>query len=334
MPCAISPTPEELKMDPLLCVEDLRLSFLGQDQPVEVLRGIDFSLQAGECVGIVGESGCGKSALAKALAALHPKEKVALRGKISLSGESITDASEKKLRTLRREKIGYIFQDPLSFLNPMLKIGTQLKEAFPSSSHSSQLLQLLALVGLSNPEEKLLAYPHMLSGGQRQRILIAMALASNPELVIADEPTTALDVTVQAQILALIADLKKRFKMSLLLITHDLKILAPLCDRVLVMYAGKIVEEGSVDDIFYRPKHPYTQKLLAAIPRMDRPSNIPLIPLPGSPPNFSCLEKGCSFFPRCEKRMKICSDKEPPLLAVDENTSCACWLYDKGTSHE
>jgi oligopeptide transport system ATP-binding protein len=322
-------------MRQLLEVRDLHVHFHTLGQSLHAVRGIHFSIQEGETLGIVGESGCGKSAMAKALMQLNPRHTTKFTGEILYRGENLLSFSERKMQSIRGKEIGMIFQDPMTSLNPTLKVGHQIMEGylhhFPSTSKlkaRNVALDTLAKVGIPHPEERFEAYPHTLSGGMRQRAMIALALACEPKILLADEPTTALDVTIQAQILDLLKHIQKETKTSILLITHDMSVVAKMCDRVIVMYAGQIVECASVDEIFTAAKHPYTQRLLSAIPRLDQPKNHPLIPIEGTPPNLSHPLKGCGFCARCPEAMKICLNCPPPLFEVEKHHFSACFKHD------
>ena len=298
-------------MTPLLVVENLHVTFSVQGQPLHAVRGISFEVLKGEAVGIVGESGCGKSAAVQSITRLTPGK---ISGKILFEGRS---------NIAPGKEIGMVFQDPMTSLNPTMKIGAQITEGLifhkMTSRHEAKqkAIELLKLVGISDPELRVNQYPHEFSGGMRQRVLIAIATACNPQLLIADEPTTALDVTVQAQILDLLKQMQKHFQMSLLLISHDFDVIARVCSKVLVMYAGKIVERGSVEDVLQRPQHPYTQMLLNSRPRLDRPRSEPLQAIEGSPPNLRFIPNGCSFKERCPYAAPKCNQE--PIGPV------ACW---------
>ena len=314
-------------MTELLQVTDLKVTF----KTLEAVRGVSFSIHEGEVLGIVGESGSGKSALAKALVKLHPAYYTEISGEALYQEKDLLSLSERELQSVRGKEIGMIFQDPMTSLNPTAIIEHQILEGylrhFPHITKEqarAYVIELLHRVGIPEPELRMKHYPHMLSGGLRQRVMIAIALASKPKLLIADEPTTALDVTIQAQILDLLTSIQQETKTSILLITHDLSVVAAFCDRVLVMYAGKIVESATVEKLFNHPEHPYTQGLLRAIPRLDLPKERPLIPIIGSPPDLSFPQPGCSFCPRCPVAMNICAEKSPPHF---ENKS-ACWRHD------
>jgi oligopeptide transport system ATP-binding protein len=320
---------------PLLSVHNLSLSFKNSHSPVKALRNLSFDIEEQSCVGIVGESGCGKSALAKSLLQLFPEDKIEISGQVIFNDTNLLKNSEKEWRKFRGKEIGMVFQDPLSSLNPTLKIGYQIAEAylthFPKASNKEawhEAEELLRLVGIRDPISRLNDYPHTLSGGMRQRVMIALALAGQPKLLIADEPTTALDVTLQAQILDLLKNLQKQFNMGIIFITHDLSLVAGFCDKVLVMYAGEIVEQAPVDTLFRSPAHPYTQRLLLSRPRLDQDQKQPLAIIEGSPPDLSQEITGCSFCPRCNDALKICPRISPPLFELPHHQSSRCWLYD------
>jgi oligopeptide transport system ATP-binding protein len=322
-------------MKKLLDVRDLHVHFHTLGESLHAVRGINFYIQEGETLGIVGESGCGKSATAKALMQLNPRHTTEFTGEILYHEENLLSFSEKKMQSVRGKEIGMIFQDPMTSLNPTLKVGHQIMEGylrhFPHASKAEArkvALDTLVKVGIPHPEERFEAYPHTLSGGMRQRAMIALALACEPKILLADEPTTALDVTIQAQILDLLKQIQQETKTSILLITHDMSVVAKMCDRVIVMYAGQIVECASVDEIFTSPQHPYTQKLLSAIPRLDQPKDHPLIPIEGTPPNLSHPLKGCGFCARCPDAMKICMGNQPALYEVRKEHFSSCFKHD------
>jgi len=305
----------------LLEVKDLHVSFKSHGQIVQAVRGVSLKIARGEKLAIVGESGCGKSVLVKALVGLLPAHTGSIdQGEIWYEGQNLCTFSEKELRRVRGREISMVFQDPMTSLNPTMKVGRQIAEMNPQCDP----VQLLRRVGIPDPQQRVKEYPHTLSGGIRQRISIAIALAADAPLLIADEPTTALDVTVQAQILDLLGEIQK----TMVLITHDLSVVAGFCDRIIVMYAGKIVEEGSACAVFSSPKHPYTQRLLQSIPRLDSPHGTPLVPIAGSPPDLAAPPKGCAFCARCSQAMNICRDQTPPAFSVGKAQSAACWLYD------
>jgi len=308
---------------PLLTVEDLSVEFSIHGKKLHAVRGISFDIRVGEAVGLVGESGCGKSAAVQALLKLDSVGIV--KGRVQFHGEDLLNKTVSELSRFRGKEIGMIFQDPMTSLNPTMKIGEQIIEGLvyhkitDKRTAKQRAIELLRLVGISEPEVRYGQYPHSLSGGMRQRVLIAIAIAMNPRLLIADEPTTALDGTISAQILDLLKKLTKEMDTSLLLITHDLSLVASYCDRIMVMYAGKIVEQGSVDEVFLHPKHPYTQMLFNTLPRLDRPKTERIIPIDGSPPSLFSTPIGCAFAPRCPRASERCKKEEPTL------TSFACW---------
>lgn len=328
--------------DPLLTVENLNVSFSTYLGKIEAVRGISFSISKGETLAIVGESGCGKSVTAQAIMGLIPPTYGKIeQGKILFQGKDLCQLSEKEKESVRGKEIGMIFQDPLTSLNPTMTIGKQLTEGIRKheglsyEQAASHALEILKWVGIPEPQKRMKQYPHELSGGMRQRIMIAIALMCNPKLLIADEPTTALDVTIQAQILQLLKNIQKEKQTSIILITHDLGIVAGMCDRVIVMYGGKILEIGNIRDLFYSPFHPYTQGLLRSIPRLDMDKNKELIPIEGSPPSLLNPPVGCPFVSRCPFAMRICAQKMPPLMELSHDQQTACWLKLKslyGTS--
>lgn len=318
-------------MEKVLEVKDLHVSFQTHAGEVEAIRGVDFHINKGEFVAIVGESGCGKTVTSEAIMGLIPNPPGFIKqGEIIFKNQDLVKFSEKEMRTIRGNKMGMIFQDPMTSLNPTMTIGNQIAEGIIKHRGLSKneakkvVIEFLELVGIPTPEERMNQYPHQFSGGMRQRVMIAIALVSMPDLLIADEPTTALDVTIQAQILELMKDLQEKMGTSTLLITHDLGVVAEVCDRVVVMYAGKVVETGTVDEIFYNPQHPYTKGLLKSIPRLDNKE--PLIPIHGTPPELLNPPKGCAFAPRCEFAMKVCVEIDPELETVSETQRSACWL--------
>lgn len=323
-------------MKKLLEVKDLHVSFRTNGEILKAVRGVSFTLFEGERLGIVGESGCGKSALVKALVQLIPSHTAMIdQGEVWYQGQDLTKLSEYEMQKVRGKEIAMIFQDPMTSLNPTLKIGAQIAEGYlrhhPHASDAEKtVLELLEMVGMPDPERRAQEYPHTLSGGLRQRGMIAIALASRPKLLIADEPTTALDVTVQAQILSLMKDIKE--VRSTILITHDLSVVAGFCDRILVMYAGKIVEDAAADELFSNPQHPYTERLLQSLPRLDLAKDQPLSPISGSPPDLSSPVKGCSFCPRCWLAMNICRSDNPPLFPLSDTHKSACWRHDSRRS--
>ena len=319
---------------PLLDVRDLRTYFFTHAGVVKAVDGVTFHIAPGETVGIVGESGSGKSVTALSIMGLLPKPAGRIvGGTIIFDGKDLTRASDRTLRELRGNDMAMIFQDPMTSLNPVFSIGFQLME--PLKKHlklstraaRTRAAALLSLVDIPSAAKRLHDYPHQFSGGMRQRVMIAMALACNPKLLIADEPTTALDVTIQAQILELIKGLRQEFHMAVLLITHDLGVIAGMCDRVVVMYGGRVLETGTNDEIFLAPRQPYTQGLLQSIPRLDQPRGVELTPIPGNPPDMLHLLPGCPFAPRCPLAIAVCPREMPPLLELETFTHrAACWV--------
>ncbi|MCM3226650.1 ABC transporter ATP-binding protein [Terribacillus saccharophilus] len=300
---------------------------------VKAVDGVSFRLEAGQTIGIVGESGSGKSVLAHSLTKLNPEPPATYpKGEILFEGENILTMDKKRLRNLRGKEIAMIFQDPMSSLNPVFRIGRQLMEAIqthqklPKKEARQKAIELLIDVGIPDPERRMQDYPHQFSGGMRQRVLIAIALAARPKLLIADEPTTALDVTIQAQIIELLKSIQKKYGTSIIMITHDLGVVANLADRILVMYAGKIVESGSTADIFYDTAMPYTWSLLRSIPRLDAGASERLLHIEGHPPNLIHPPKGCNFHPRCPFARDACLQTDPPLAERGTNHMAACIL--------
>jgi len=317
----------------LLDVRDLHTAFSTEDGMVHAVNGVSFSLERGKVLGIVGESGSGKSVTCLTLLGLTPRRRVQTAGQAIFNGRDLLRMSTPDLRAIRGREIAMIFQDPLTSLNPVLTVGVQMLEmiqlhrAISTHEALAQIRQMISAVGISDPESIVKRYPFELSGGMRQRIMIAMALSNNPDLLIADEPTTALDVTTQAQILDLIRRLRTKFNSAIILITHDLGVVAEVCDSVLVMYAGSIVEQGSVDSIFDAPSHPYTWGLLGSLPSAGRGRG-KLRMIPGSPPSLLRLSPGCPFQPRCAYAMPACSETTPVLEPVDPTPghAAACYL--------
>ena len=314
----------------LLEVENLHVQFKTYAGNVEAVRGVDFTVETGEVLAIVGESGCGKSVTAQSIMRLIPEPPGRITaGRITFNGQQILQLSEKQMRSIRGNKISMIFQDPMTSLNPVLSVRTQITESIRQhtglgrTAAEKQAKELLKLVGISAPETRLKQYPHELSGGLRQRVMIAMALTCDPKLLIADEPTTALDVTIQAQILEVIKEIKDRLQMSLILITHDLGVVAGLADRVLVMYAGQIVETGTVDQVLKSPLHPYTWGLLRSLPRLDMDRSKKLVPIWGQPPDLIQTFTACPFVPRCDYAMNICVSQMPEPFGPNK---VRCWL--------
>ncbi len=326
-------------MGVVLDVKNLETAFTKDKKKVKILHGVNFHINRGEVLGLVGESGCGKSLTSLSIMQLFKGTSGKIvGGSVRLLGEDLATKSEKELREIRGKKMAMIFQEPMTSLNPSMKIGEQLLEPIRLHMRISEreakehAISVLNKVGMPRASEIMNEYPHQLSGGMRQRIIIAMAILCNPQLLIADEPTTALDVTIQAQILDLIAKLQVEEKMSILLITHDLGVVAEMCDRVVVMYAGRVVEEADVFELFAHPKHPYTSGLIASVPKLGQ-NILKLDSIKGNVPNPSDMPVGCKFSPRCDKAMKVCFEKEPPLVAFENGQKCACWLYDREEKH-
>ena len=319
----------------LVDIQNERLSFFTPVGEVKALNDVSIRLKEGEVLGIVGESGSGKSVTAYSLMGLtaHPGKLVS--GSLYFNGHQIETMSEKEMRKIRGNEISIIFQDPMTSLNPVYTIGNQIMEAIllhtdkKKAQARERAKELLELVGINEPEKRLKQYPHELSGGMRQRVMIAIALACEPKLLIADEPTTALDVTIQAQILELMMELKDKLGMAIIMITHDLGVVASMCERIAVMYAGKIVESGTAEDIFYRPRHQYTKGLIRSIPRLDTKEHERLVPIEGTPIDLLNPPKGCPFAPRCDECMKICLREMPPVTELGEIHYTQCWLNQK-----
>ena len=328
-----------IKKDPevLLEVNDLKVSFYTPVGEVKAVDGISYRLKEHEVMGIVGESGSGKSVEAYSIIGLLQNPGKVIGGSIFFEGENVLDYDDEKMRQFRGNKVSMIFQNPMTCLNPVYTVGDQLTEAL--TCHNKEIgkaeareraIEMLKLVGINNADKRMDQYPHEFSGGMRQRAMIAMALICSPKLLIADEPTTALDVTIQAQILELMKDIQRKTGMAIIFITHNLGVVAEICDRVSVMYAGHIVEQGSVNDIFYRPAHPYTRGLLRSMPRVDELEHERLIPIDGTPVDLLNPPAGCAFGPRCESCMKICLNRQPPIIKVGEDGHLsACWLQVK-----
>ena len=319
----------------LVDIKDERLSFFTPAGEVKALGGVSIHLKEGEVLGIVGESGSGKSVTAYSLMGLTAYPGRLIGGTLDFNGHHINDMSEKEMRRIRGNEVSIIFQDPMTSLNPVYTIGNQIREVIllhtgkSKKEANERAKELLTLVGINEPEKRLKQYPHELSGGMRQRVMIAIALACEPKLLIADEPTTALDVTIQAQILELMMDLKEKLGMAIIMITHDLGIVARMCEKIAVMYAGKIVEYGTTDEIFYEPKHEYTQGLLRSIPRLDSKDHERLVPIEGTPVDMLNPPKGCPFAPRCGACMKVCLREMPPRTDLSDTHYTQCWLCQK-----
>ncbi len=324
---------------PLVSVQGLRVGFATEEGVVQAVDGVSFDLRPGEVVAIVGESGSGKSVTAQTIIGLTRANNARIEGSVRLGGEELTGAGDAQMRKLRGERVAMIFQDPMTSFNPVYRIGDQIVEAIrahrPNTSKKQgreRVVELFEAVGIPNAEQRVDDYPHEFSGGMRQRAMIAMALALEPEVLIADEPTTALDVTIQAQILGLIEQLNREHNLATILITHDLGVVAEVADRVLVMYAGKVVEEGTLDEIFYDPQHPYTWGLLGSLTRIDRPRPHRLPQIAGSPPSLLELPEGCPFRPRCPHEFSKCT-QYPGLEARPADSPThrdRCWLTPEG----
>ncbi len=320
---------------PLLSVRDLHVSFQTDDGLIEAVRGVSFDLARGETLGIVGESGSGKSVTNLALMGVIPTPPGRIdQGKANFDGHDLLAMSQSRLMAIRGRRIGMIFQDPMTALNPLMTIGQQLTEVtrrhlgLSPTAADRRAAEMLEMVGISSPGERLGDYPHEFSGGMRQRVMIAMALSCEPDILIADEPTTALDVTIQAQILELLAELQQRRGTSIILVTHDLGVVAGVCDRVLVMYAGRVVEQATVGDLFAAHRHPYTLGLLQSLPRLDRDQSTRLDAIAGQPPDMARIPSGCSFRPRCPVAMERCETDSPPLRELGPGHASACWHDD------
>ena len=319
----------------MLEVRDLCTSFFTPFGEVKAVNGISFNLDSGKVLGIVGESGSGKSVSAYSILQIltHPGRIVG--GSIRFKGQELVGVGEEEMRKIRGNKISIIFQDPMTSLNPVYTIGNQLMEAIllhtdrDKEQAKTRAVEMLTLVGINEPEKRLRQYPYELSGGMRQRVMIAMALACEPDILIADEPTTALDVTIQAQILELMQDLQKKLGMAIIMITHDLGVIASLCDEVIVMYAGSVCERGTADAIFYHPAHEYTRSLLRSIPNIDNDEHERLQPILGTPIDLLNMPKGCPFAPRCDRAMKVCLTGRAKEVRVGREHMSACWMNVK-----
>lgn len=319
--------------EPLLRIRDLKVGFAKRGSVLEAVRGIDLDLDRGEVLGVVGESGSGKSIGMLASIGLAPKN-AQVSGSVRFKGEELVGRSRRAMRSLRGAQISMIFQDPLSSLNPVMTVGDQIREALTLHNRgmtrtraTERATELLRLVSIPQPDRRLRQYPHEFSGGMRQRVMIAMAIANNPELLVADEPTTALDVTVQAQIMQMLRDLQQKLGLALVLITHDLGVLAGHADRVAVIYAGQVVEHAGIFELFRNPRHPYTRGLIASIPKLTD-SGAKLYSIPGSPPPLGLLPRGCAFNPRCAFAQEICRQESPPVVSWGEHRS-ACHFAEQ-----
>lgn len=325
-------------MEKLLKVENLAFSFHTYAGEVQAVRGVSFELEKGQTLGIVGESGCGKSVTAKSIVRLNPDKPAGdvKNGRIIFEGQDIAALTEKEMQKIRAEKIRMIFQDPMTSLNPTMTVGKQITEGILKSGVKSEkeakqiAIETLALAGIPSPEDRYNQYPHEFSGGMRQRAMIALAMAVNPRLLIADEPTTALDVTTQAQILNLIKKIQKEYDTAIIMITHDLGVVSNIADKIAVMYAGKVIEYGDAEDIFEYPAHPYTWGIMQSIPPEELDDREPLHPILGTPPDLLNPPKGCAFAARCPYAMKVCRCMEPPEFQSEgKGHTNHCWLYDE-----
>ena len=320
----------------ILKVEDLKTSFMTSSGEVQAVRGVSFEVHKGEILGIVGESGSGKSVTSMSILRLLADTARIKNGKIEFEGTDLTKVSDKQMREIRGQKIAMVFQDPMSSLNPLIPVGKQVAEMIhvhhPEMKRDelqAATLELFREVRIPEAEKRLKSYPHEFSGGMRQRVMIAMALACNPKIIIADEPTTALDVTIQAQILELMQELRKKLGMSIIMITHDLGVVASMCEKIAVMYAGHIVEYGTTDEIFYQPGHEYTKGLINSIPKLNTEVRERLVPIEGTPVDLLNPPAGCPFAPRCKNCMKICLSKMPPRTELSDTHYTYCWLQQK-----
>ena len=319
----------------VLQVKDLHTSFFTESGEVQAVNGVSFNLGRGKILGVVGESGSGKSVTAYSIMQILAETGRVTKGEILYKGQDLLKFSKKQLNAFRGDKCSIIFQDPMTSLNPTFTVGWQISEALrlhtkykTKEAAEKRAVELLTMVGVNEPESRIKQYPFELSGGMRQRVMIAMALACEPDILIADEPTTALDVTIQAQILELMKDLQKKLGMAIILVTHDLGVIASMCDEIIVMYGGRVCERGTADDIFYRPCHEYTKGLLRSIPTMEN-MNRKLIPIGGTPINMLALPKGCAFCPRCDNALKICLTEKPEELEMPDGHYASCWINVK-----
>ena len=325
--------------DVILSVQDLHTSFHTDSGEVQAVNGISFDLSRGEVLGIVGESGSGKSVSAYSIMQILANNGYIKSGKILYKGEDITKWDEKQMQGFRGKCCSIIFQDPMTSLNPVFTIGNQIEEAIKlhtdkkGEEAKARAKELLELVGINDPAKRLKQYPFEHSGGMRQRVMIAMALACEPDILIADEPTTALDVTIQAQILELMLDLQKKLGMAIIIVTHDLGVIADMCDNIIVMYGGRVCERGTADEIFYNPSHEYTKGLLRSIPSINNMKK-KLVPIAGSPINMLNMPSGCAFSARCDECMKICLDEIPQEIRINGDHLAACWMNVKKMTEE
>ncbi|QUL98112.1 MAG: ABC transporter ATP-binding protein [Candidatus Fermentithermobacillus carboniphilus] len=324
----------------LLSIEDLQVSFHTYAGEVHAVRGVSYSVERGGSLAVVGESGCGKTVTAQAVMRLTPIPPGEIKGgKIFFNGKDILSLSEREMQSVRGKEIGMIFQDPMTGLNPTMTVGNQIVEALIKHQRLSRraawekAVEMLNMVEIPNPAVRATQYPHQFSGGMRQRAMIAMALACEPLLLIADEPTTSLDVTIQAQILDLLKELQEKLGMTIILITHNLGVVARLAKDIVVMYAGKVVEKGSSAQVFYNAMHPYTRALLKSVPRLDRPTRTRLESIPGTPPDLFVPPRGCAFAPRCRHTMRICVEHDADPIETEPGHRVSCWLWHKDNPH-
>ncbi len=328
----------------ILEVQDLHTTFKTDNGEVHAVNGINFNLEPGKTLGIVGESGSGKSVTAYSVMQILADNGNISGGKVLYKGEDIVQWDKKKMSEFRGKCCSIIFQDPMTSLNPVYTVGYQLEEAIllhtnrTKKEAKARAVEMLTLVGVNEPEKRVKQYPHELSGGMRQRVMIAMALACEPDILIADEPTTALDVTIQAQILELMQELQKKLGMAIIMVTHDLGVIASMCDEIIVMYGGRVCERGTADDIFYSPAHEYTKGLLRSIPTTSN-SGERLVPIGGTPINLLNMPQGCAFCPRCDEAMKICLSEVPEEIRISDSHLAACWMniknmYEEGNADE
>ena len=325
--------------DTILEVKHLKKYFNTPKGTLHAVDDVSFTLERGKTLGIVGESGSGKSVTAYSIMQILEKNGSIKSGQVLYKGQDITKYSEKQMRDFRGKCCSIIFQDPMTSLNPVFTVGNQLKEAIELHTERkgkeamARAIEMLTLVGVNEPEKRVKQYPYELSGGMRQRVMIAMALACEPDILIADEPTTALDVTIQAQILELMQSLQKKLGMAIIMVTHDLGVIADMCDEIIVMYGGRVCERGTAEDIFYRPSHEYTKGLLKSIPSVDKMGER-LVPISGTPINLLNMPKGCAFCPRCENAMKICIEEVPPEMQMPDGHFASCWMNVKKQMEE
>ena len=317
---------------PVLSVRNLHTSFFTDSGEVKAVNGVSFDVGRGKILGVVGESGSGKSVTAYSIMQILDEDGKIIDGEILYKGDNILKWDKQKMADFRGNKCSIIFQDPMTALNPVFTVGWQLREALQlhtkyktKEAATKRAVELLTMVGVNEPESRIKQYPFELSGGMRQRVMIAMALACEPDILIADEPTTALDVTIQAQILELMKDLQKQLGMAIIIVTHDLGVIASMCDEIIVMYGGRVCERGTADDIFYRPHHEYTKGLLRSIPRADNMKQ-KLVPIGGTPINLLAMPNGCAFCPRCDAAMKICLSEIPEEMKIADGHYASCWV--------